>query len=86
MKLYYLKGIFYTLALAVPAALLGERFPIIGGPVFGILASEVGQRTTRSRTSRCMVTATPFRPQVETLTMSSALSKRVPATSSAPLA
>ena len=37
MKLYYLKGIFYTLALAVPAALLGERFPIIGGPVFGIL-------------------------------------------------
>ena len=37
MKLYSLKGIFYTLALAVPAALLGERFPIIGGPVFGIL-------------------------------------------------
>lgn len=31
------KGILYALVLAVPAAYLGKLYPIIGGPVFGIL-------------------------------------------------
>jgi uncharacterized integral membrane protein (TIGR00698 family) len=33
----YLKGILFSLIFAVPAWLLGQHFPIIGGPVFGIL-------------------------------------------------
>ncbi|MGL6017006.1 MAG: YeiH family protein [Selenomonadaceae bacterium] len=37
MKQSYIKGILYALLFAVPAYFLGQRFPIIGGPVFGIL-------------------------------------------------
>jgi len=37
MKQSYMKGILYALLFAVPAYFLGQRFPIIGGPVFGIL-------------------------------------------------
>lgn len=33
----YAKGIAFSLIFAVPAYFLGEYFPIIGGPVFGIL-------------------------------------------------
>ena len=32
------KGILVCLVMAVPCWLLGQRFPIVGGPVFGILA------------------------------------------------
>lgn len=37
MKKEYLKGILFALVFAVPAAYLGKMFPLIGGPVFGIL-------------------------------------------------
>ncbi len=33
----YFSGILFSLIFAVPAYFLGEQFPIIGGPVFGIL-------------------------------------------------
>ena len=32
------KGILLCIGLAVPASLLGGQFPVIGGPVFAILA------------------------------------------------
>ena len=37
MKKEYMRGILFALAFAVPAWLLGREFPIVGGPVFGIL-------------------------------------------------
>ena len=37
MKKEHIRGIIFTLVFAVPAWLLGQKFPIIGGPVFGIL-------------------------------------------------
>ena len=37
MKYAYLDGIFYALLFAIPAYILGLYFPIVGGPVFGIL-------------------------------------------------
>lgn len=37
MKREHIKGILYSLLFAVPAYVLGLYFPIIGGPVFGIL-------------------------------------------------
>ncbi len=33
----YIPGILFSLLFAIPAYFLGERFPIVGGPVFGIL-------------------------------------------------
>ena len=35
------KGLAFTLVFAVPAYFLGQYFPIIGGPVFGILLGMV---------------------------------------------
>ena len=35
------KGILVCLVMAVPCWLLGRRFPIVGGPVFGILAGMI---------------------------------------------
>ena len=35
------KGILVCLVMAVPCWLLGQRFPIVGGPVFGILAGMI---------------------------------------------
>ena len=35
------KGILACLVMAVPCWLLGQRFPIVGGPVFGILAGMI---------------------------------------------
>ena len=35
------KGVAFTLVFAVPAYFLGQYFPIIGGPVFGILLGMV---------------------------------------------
>ena len=32
------RGILVCLVMAVPCWLLGQKFPIVGGPVFGILA------------------------------------------------
>ena len=37
MKKEHLRGIFFAMVFAVPAWLLGQQFPIVGGPVFGIL-------------------------------------------------
>lgn len=37
MKKTQIKGILYALVFAIPAYFLGQQFPIIGGPVFGIL-------------------------------------------------
>ena len=37
MKTTHLKGILYSLLFAIPAWFLGNYFPLIGGPVFGIL-------------------------------------------------
>lgn len=37
MSFKLLKGIVFSLLFAVPAWFLGKQFPIIGGPVFGIL-------------------------------------------------
>ena len=34
-------GILFCLAIAVPAWLLGQAFPVIGGPIFAILAGMV---------------------------------------------
>ena len=38
-------GILFCLAIAVPAWLLGQAFPVIGGPIFAILAGMVINRT-----------------------------------------
>jgi uncharacterized integral membrane protein (TIGR00698 family) len=37
MGMQYLQGIIFSLIFAVPAYFLGQAYPIIGGPVFGIL-------------------------------------------------
>ncbi len=37
MKREYIRGIVFALAFAVPAWFLGQVFPIVGAPVFGIL-------------------------------------------------
>ena len=37
MQKKYIKGILFSLIFAIPAYFLGEQFPVIGGPVFGIL-------------------------------------------------
>ncbi|MFR8761666.1 MAG: YeiH family protein [Megasphaera lornae] len=37
MSVSKIKGMLFTLIFAVPAYLLGWKFPIVGGPVFGIL-------------------------------------------------
>ncbi|MUP48715.1 YeiH family protein [uncultured Megasphaera sp.] len=37
MSRIHIKGMLFTLIFAIPAALLGWKFPLIGGPVFGIL-------------------------------------------------
>ena len=37
MKKEHVRGILLALVIAIPAWLLGRQFPIIGGPVFGIL-------------------------------------------------
>ena len=35
------RGILVCLVMAAPCWLLGQRFPIVGGPVFGILAGMI---------------------------------------------
>jgi len=37
MSIQYIKGIAFSLIFAIPAYFLGQAYPIIGGPVFGIL-------------------------------------------------
>lgn len=37
MKKEHIKGILFALIFAIPAYFLGKEFPLIGGPVFGIL-------------------------------------------------
>lgn len=37
MNIQYIKGIIFSLIFAIPAYYLGQVYPIIGGPVFGIL-------------------------------------------------
>ena len=49
MKQEYVKGILYALIFAVPAYVLGLYFPIIGGPVFGILLGMLFARARRPK-------------------------------------
>ena len=44
-------GILFCLAIAVPAWLLGQAFPVIGGPIFAILAGMAINRTPLVRNS-----------------------------------
>ena len=43
------KGIALCLVLAIPAYLLGKRFPIIGGPVFAILGGMLFSPAVKKR-------------------------------------
>ena len=45
------KGILVCLVMAVPCWLLGQRFPIVGGPVFGILAGMIVTLLWRDKTA-----------------------------------
>lgn len=45
------KGLLFCLVLSVPAALLGKRFPVIGGPVFGILTGMICALLVKNRAS-----------------------------------
>ena len=49
MKREDLKGILYTLVFAIAAYVLGGYFPIVGGPVFGILIGMMFARRRRAR-------------------------------------
>ena len=49
MKKEYLGGIGYALLFAVPAYALGRYFPIVGGPVFGILLGMLFARVRRAK-------------------------------------
>ena len=49
MKQEYVKGILYALIFAVPAYVLGLYFPIVGGPVFGILLGMLFARARRPK-------------------------------------
>ena len=49
MKKEYLTGILFALLFAIPAHFLGESFPLIGGPVFGILLGMVFARVPRPK-------------------------------------
>lgn len=45
------KGLLFCLVLSVPATLLGKRFPVIGGPVFGILTGMICALFVKNRAS-----------------------------------
>ena len=45
------KGILVCLVMAVPCWLLGQKFPIVGGPVFGILAGMILTLLWRDKTA-----------------------------------
>ena len=45
------RGILFCLAVAVPAAILGKLFPVIGGPVFGILFGMILALVIKNRDS-----------------------------------
>ena len=45
------KGILVCLVMAVPCWLLGQRFPIVGGPVFGILVGMIVTLLWRDKTA-----------------------------------
>lgn len=47
MKKEDLKGILFALLFAVPAYFLGQKYPIIGGPVFGILLGMIFAKIKR---------------------------------------
>ena len=49
MKREYLRGIAYALLFAVPAYILGKFFPIVGGPVFGIILGMCFARLARPK-------------------------------------
>ena len=49
MKREDLKGILYTLVFAIAAYVLGGYFPIVGGPVFGILIGMLFARRRRPK-------------------------------------
>ena len=45
------RGILVCLVMAVPCWLLGQKFPIVGGPVFGILAGMIVTLLWRDKTA-----------------------------------
>lgn len=47
LKKEHLAGILYSLLFAVPAYFLGKEFPLVGGPVFGILLGMAFARVVR---------------------------------------
>lgn len=61
------RGILVCLVMAVPCWLLGQKFPIVGGPVFGILAGMIvtllcatrRRRSPASRSCRKKCCSTP---------------------------
>ncbi|MCR5834633.1 MAG: YeiH family protein [Selenomonadaceae bacterium] len=58
MKIEYIKGIIFALIFAVPAWLLGQHFPIIGAPVFGILLGMLFANFKRPESFNCGITFT----------------------------
>ena len=50
MKREYMDGILYALLFAIPAYILGVYFPIVGGPVFGILLGMLFAKKRRPQT------------------------------------
>ena len=50
MKREYMDGILYALLFAIPAYILGLYFPIVGGPVFGILLGMLFAKKRRPQT------------------------------------
>mgnify|MGYP000416103282 CR=1 FL=1 len=45
------KGFLFCLALAVPSAVLGKLFPVVGGPVFAILIGMILALVIKKRDS-----------------------------------
>lgn len=45
------KGLLFCLALAVPSAVLGKLFPVVGGPVFAILIGMILALVIKKRDS-----------------------------------
>ena len=58
------KGILLCLVIAVPCWFLGQTFPIIGGPVFGILLY-----LTACMVASILVSMVPDRPQITALAL-----------------
>lgn len=49
MKKEYLSGILFALIFAIPAYFLGKEYPLVGGPVFGILLGMIFAQVPRAK-------------------------------------